>query len=75
MILCGCRSGRGAVLDRGPLGRVRVWSRPVGSLGGGVLQVAEEHESGLCGPHGEVHVLGFKDSGVSGPIPGVEDVD
>ena len=60
VILRGCRSGRGAFLDLGPHDRVRGWSWPVGSLGGGVLrQVAEEQEGGMCGPHGEVHVLGI----------------
>ena len=75
VILCGCRSGRGAVLDRGPLGRVRGWSRPVGSLARDILlHVAKTQEGGLCGPHGEVHVLGLKDNGVRGPAPGVADV-
>ena len=58
VILRGCRGGRVAVLDRGPLGRLRGWSRPVGSLGGCVfLQVAEEQEGGLRRPHREVYVL------------------
>ncbi len=60
VILRICRSGRGAVLDRGPLGRLRGWSQLVGSLGGGIfLQLAEEHEGGMRRPHREVYVLGL----------------
>jgi len=75
VILRGCRGGRGAVLDRGPLCRLRGLSRLVGSLGGYVfLQVAEEQEGGLRRPHREVCVLGLHDSGARGPAPRVSDV-
>jgi hypothetical protein len=75
VILRGCRGGRGAVLDRGPLVCLREWSRPVVSVRGCVfLQVAEEYEGGLRRHHREVYVLGLKNRGVHKPSPRVADV-
>ncbi len=75
VILRGCRGGRGAVLDRGPLCRLRGLSRLVGSIGEYVfLQVAEEQEGSLRRPHREVCVLGLHDSEARGPAPRVVDV-
>ena len=75
VILRGCRGGRGIVLDRGPLGRLRGRSRPVSSLGGcDVLHVAEEELGGMRRMHREVYVLCLKDRGVLGPAPRVAHV-
>jgi hypothetical protein len=41
---------------------------------GVILHVAEGQEGGLCGPQGDVHILGLHDSGVREPTPRVADV-